>query len=479
MRVRPCLAAATLLLPALLAAAMPAEAATTRVLTITNSSAHPAHAFKAFDGDPPKLFDFNHDGRMEIVVQNDNRYVYVFDSKTGALRGELTTTYPSGWGARSINGPEVNILVRGGVPFLVLANSAAFLTVFKYGGVASTGKFLFTKVWERRLSDCHSNPGMDAKPVLADLDKDGDFEILAQTEEVGVFALRYDGSTYWKRCIGGGNAEPGVGDLNADGWPDVVWTSDTGVVTASDGRTGNTRWTFWAGASTYGLGSASFPVGPAVTQLDGRGGADVVVGARDSSDCTHYANNHATLFALSGTGALLWRRQPPNATPLTYTHAIVWDVDNNGQKDVLWADWNTQGHVCGNWEVVGQSHVYRIDAAGNLRWTITMGAWWNNKDLALADVDADGVQEVLANGPSGGNDGIWYLNSRTGAKEAFVSASPWKLTRGPVVANLWGEGTMQWVVPVQSLDDTQGAVLVYNTGVAYNAAWPHLPYPTL
>jgi hypothetical protein len=481
MRARPTLLlAALLVVPSLVVLAPPAAARTTRTLTITTGSAHPAHSFQAFDGDPVKLFDFDGDGVQEIIAQNDNRYVAVFDSTNGALRAELTTTYPGGWGARSINGPEASVMLAGHKTHLIVANSAAFLTDFVFDGVRN-GTFTFTKVWERRLGNCHDQPGMDSKPVLADLDKDGDFEILAQTEEVGVYALDRLGYVVWKQCIGGGNGEPGVGDLDNDGWPDAVFCGDGGVCSALDGRTGRYKWSFDVRRHGLDLGSGSMPVGPAVTQLDGRGGADVVVGVRDSHDCQNYTRNHAALFAIAGNGSLLWARRPASAAPLTYTHAIVSDVDGNGQKDVLWSDWNTQGHACGDWEVVGQSHVFRYDAAGTLRWTATTAAFWNDKDLALADIDADGVQEVLATCTSGGHEGVCYLNSRNGTREAFVDAWPWKVTRGPVVEDLWARNTTQWVLPVYAYGNgtSGGALQVYDTGVPFDAAWPHLPYPRL
>jgi hypothetical protein len=224
------------------------------------------------------------------------------------------------------------------------------------------------------------------------------------------------------------------------------------------------------------------PVGAGVGQLDGSGGEDLVVGVRDKHDCEDFENNHAWLYAIRGTGSLMWKRQDTSGgNPLTYTHAIIHDVDGNGQKDVLWADWNTQGHKCGNWEVTGPANFYRYDAAGNRRWKVSLGTFWNNKDLALADVDGDGVQEVLANGPNGGHDGIWYLDSRSGARETWISAWPWKVTRGPVVADLWNTGTMQWVIPVGAwgAGTSGGAIMVFDTHQPYNAAWPHMPYPSL
>ncbi|MBI2078028.1 MAG: VCBS repeat-containing protein [Euryarchaeota archaeon] len=450
-----------------------AEAATTRVVTITTTSAQPRVAFKTFDGNPAKVFDINNDGKMEIVAQNDNQYVYVFDSKTGKLLFEATTTFPPSWGARSFNGPEVAIMQAGGSVRLIVANSAAYITSFKFTGSGST--FSFVKEWEKRVTTCHSNPGMDAKPVLADLDKDGRLEILVATEERGLFALRSDGAAYWHNCLGGGNAEPGVADLNLDGWPDVVHVSDAGIVSALNGRTGGWMWAFDARVK-YGLSSGSIPVGPGIGQLDGLGGPDIVVGARDSHDSTNWDNDHALLLALDSGGRVLWAKQDTHANPLTYTHPVVVDADKNGLNEVYWGDWNTVGHKPpppdspDAWKTTGPANFYRYDNFGNLVWRTELGTWWSNKDLALADVDADGVQEVLANGPNGAEDGIWYLNGNTGAKESFVSTHPYKVARGPIVADLWRTGTMQWVV------EASAAILVFDTGVAYSSAWPHLPY---
>jgi hypothetical protein len=487
-RARPValLLAVCLVVPAvILVASSEADAASTRTLTITSATAKPTVPFATFDAPSPKVFDINGDGDLEIVAQNDNQWVYVFDSRSGALLAEMKTTFPSGWGARSMNPPEVAILSGDGKVRLVVGNSAATITSYVYEPVGSTSShFVFKKEWQRRLTDCYSNPGMDSKPVLADLDKDGRLEILAATEEIGVYALRADGSLYWKKCIGGGNGEPTVGDLNRDSWPDVVYGSDGGVVTAMSGRTGGTMWTYDA-RTKFNLGSGSIPVGVAIGQLDGLGGPDVVLGARDSHDTVDYSKDNALLLALSSSGAPLWGRQDPAGNPLTYTHPIIVDAAKDGSPEVYWADWNTVGHKGGipaedSWQKTGPANFYRYDKAGNLVWKQSLATFWNNKDVPLADVDGDGVQEMLANGPgSNGHDGIWYLDTRTGAKESWVDLYPFKVNRAPVVADLYGNGRMQWVLEVAPSSSGVGShgIVVYDTGSPYSSAWPHLPYP--
>ena len=478
-----------------------AQAAVTRTLVITTGSAQPTQAFSGFDGNPPKAFDVDGDGRLEILAQNDNHYLYVFDSATGKILAQLKTNIPAGWSARTFNGPEA-YKDASGVTHLVLANSAAYVTSYRFDAAASSAAgFSFVKEWERRTTDCTAdNPGMDAKPTLGDLDRDGSPEIVVVVEEVGIIALKANGALYWKKCIGGGNGEAVVGDLNLDGWPEVVHGSDGGVVTALNGRPDpnctpapcpSTRWSFWA-PSRFQIGPGSIPVGVAIGQLDGVGGLDVVAGARDAHDATNFTNNHALLFALNSNGALLWGKQHPEGTPLTYTRPIIADADKDGQSEVYWADWNTIGHKPPDpkspdaWKVVGPAcadrptggcaNFYRYDRQGNLVWRTMTGSFWSNKDIALVDLDGDGQQEVLANGPGNGHDGIWSLDIATGAKEQFIDLYPWMTSRMAVAYDLAGDGGMDLVVETGPMATSQGAAVhVYDTGVPYSAAWPHIP----
>src|ERR1041385_7954962 len=84
---------------------------------------------------------------------------------------------------------------------------------------------------------------MDAKAVLADVG-DGDQEVFLQTEEVGDYALKWDGTTAWKQCWGGGNSDPVVDDLDGDGHPEAIFAADDGFLSVFDAATGTPRWTF-------------------------------------------------------------------------------------------------------------------------------------------------------------------------------------------------------------------------------------------
>ena len=80
---------------AVLVAVPTAQAATTRAMAITWSSAGAPALWKTFDGNPPKAFDIDGDGDQEILAQNDNHNLYVFDSGSGRLLATLKSNYPS------------------------------------------------------------------------------------------------------------------------------------------------------------------------------------------------------------------------------------------------------------------------------------------------------------------------------------------------------------------------------------------------
>lgn len=429
----------------------------------------------------PKAIDIDGDGRSEVVALGNDSKVYVFDSAAGRVLAVLETTLVPGWYIDHVlNGVEAGVLQPGEPVTLVVANSAAYVAAFRFVAAGSTSEsFEFEKAWERRLNGCNPQPSMDSRPVLADVNGDGTQEILLQTEEVGVFALRPDGSTLWKQCWGGGNADPVADDLDGDGTLEAIFAADNGFVAVLDGAKGTVKWTY--DATTAGVTPASISVSPTVAELDGKSPKELVFTARNapSPDPAEYASNHMAIIAVHASaetgweGQALWVRQPEWANPLSYTHIVARDVDGDGRTDLFGMDWNTIGHLPGNWERLGDAHVFRLDSEGNDVWVRPIDAWWSNKDIAVADVNGDGELDVLANGPYVGQDGIWILSAKTGEPGAFLPAGGWKVLRGPQLLDLSSGGKVQLVMPVEPVDpdDRRGSILVIDLGVDYDPSW--------
>lgn len=419
------------------------------------------------------VYDIDGDGVQEIVAHSNDTIVYVFDSSTGRTLAQLPTTHPPGWYIESVlNAPVVATLAPGQNPSVVITNHAAFVSAWQFVPSESTAtSFTFEKSWERRVNTCFKDSGMDAPPVPADLDGDGTLEILVQTEENGLFALNHNGTTLWHHCWSGGNAAPVAADVDGDGSLEAVFASDDGYLAVFEGATGNPIWTFDAGADAHGVSPASVPVAPTVAQLDGKGGKEILFIARHApvSDPDAFDTFHMAIFAVHQSptthkGALLWMRQPDWAHPLSYTHLVVEDVDDDGKPDIFGMDWNTIGHLPGNWENLGPAHAFRLDADGQDVWVRQIDSWWSNKDVTLVNHGA----ELLVNGADRGVDGLWSLDTADGKPIAFMGVHTWKLMRGPVITDLYGDGSTQAVLPVapDSLSRRHGAILVIDVAAS-------------
>jgi outer membrane protein assembly factor BamB len=429
----------------------------------------------------PKAFDIDGDGTDEIIALGNDTNVYVFDLATGGVLAKLPITLRPDWYIeRVLNGVEAGILRPGEPASLVVASPAAHIAVWQFVPSSSTADtFVFTKVWEKRLNQCNPQPSMDAKPTLADLDGDGTLEILAQTEEVGVFAFRADGTSLWRQCWAGGNAAPLAEDLDGDGKLEAIFAADDGYLAVLDGAKGAVKWTF--DATELGITPASISTTPVVAELDGVSPKEIVFTARNapSSSPSEFSNNHMAIVAVHASeatnweGRALWSVKPEWANPLSYTRLIARDVDDDGKTDIFGMDWNTIGHNPGNWERLGDAHVFRLDQEGNTVWMKPIDSWWSNKDIALADVNGDGELDVLANGPYVGSDGFWVLSAASGDLKSFLPVGGWKVLRGPQLLDLRHDGKVELVVPVEPVDpaDHRGAILVVDLGVKFDPSW--------
>jgi hypothetical protein len=426
----------------------------------------------------PKAFDIDGDGTQEIIALGNDTHVYVFDVTTGTVLAKLPLTVRPDWYIeRVLNGVEAGILRPGEPASLVVAGPAAHLAVWQFVPAQSTPEaFTFTKTWEKRLNQCNPQPSMDAKPTLADLDGDGSLEILAQTEEVGVFAYRADGTNLWRQCWAGGNAAPVAEDLDGDGRLEAIFAADDGYLAVLDGAKGSVKWTF--DTKELGVTPASISTSPTVAELDGQAPKELVYTARHApADNADFEENHMAIVAVHASeatgweGRALWHVQPEWANPLAYARLVAHDADGDGRDEVFGMDWNTIGHNPGNWDHLGEAHVFRLNPDGSDAWIRPLDTWWSNKDIVLGDANGDGELDVLANGPYVGSDGFWVLDGATGEPQAFLPAGGWKVLRGAQLIDLRSDGKVELVVPVEPVDptDRRGAILVVDLGLRGDA----------
>lgn len=492
-------------------------------LTINTALAHPAKMFEAFDTASLNLYDFNGDGQLEIVSNNDNNRAYVLDSRTGAVLAELATPHPAGeqWPVRELNPIAIGNLYGDGVPCLVIPSSASYLTTFCYNAANSTAThFDFVKKWSIRVdarlyepdfNQTHPylfNPngttkdgfsvGLDGDAFLADSDGDGCMEIFVETDGwPGQFSFNCDGSYRWSHSWYDGNAGAQVLDVNKDGRKDACFATDSGDMPCYDAKTGGVEWTFRA--REHGAYPGSVPVAPVFADVYGNGQQYLFFGARNARynatsvdppkatspgyDANWMNETHAVWYLVDPKGNMVWNASYDWMNPVQYNHPAAIDVNGDGVLDFVALDWNTIGHKPGDWEPTNRSsNLFALDGRdGSVIWRTPVPIYWSNKDFVIADADGDGKMDIVAPTPKLAYDGLGVFDLATGKEKGWMPfADHWGLTRGPVAGDLYGDGHLYLVVPAarkitdqpnyRSLDVgyREGELHVVDTGQAWN-----------
>lgn len=461
-------------------------------ILITKDSAQTHRPLEAFDAVSMAAVDLDGDGVKEILAHNDNNNFYVFNGASGALIAELETNHPDGWGARVLSGPAVGDLTGNGLYDIVLTNSAGWITVFEVQPTTGAQKMHFEKQWEYLLDPHNENPdyademaygswgghpGLDGPTFLADASGDGRDEIFVQLDDMpGLYKLTPDGQVDWWSHSSDGNSGPLVADLTGNGDLEAIYPSDGGRLHIYDAHTMQHRCSF--SAQSHGAWPASISVSPSVADLTGDGRQEIVFGARnvhhDQSDPDWIDKSNAHHFAVRHDCSVLWQRSFDWNNPHVHMHPAPVDITGNGRFDVIFQDWNTVGHKPGNWEHTGAGNVYALQGdTGALLWRYEAQTSWSNNNLAVADVTEDGAPEILVNEYVGGQDG-YSLLSLTGHRTGFIeSPSGWQVTKGPLVADLNGDGRLDIIMPLHRGADfcdqpkdigcREGALQIYHT----------------
>ncbi len=264
-------------------------------------------------------------------------------------------------------------------------------------------------LWEKQLGS-----GTYAPPVVGQLDDDdgdGDVDefdtpdIIILDTSANLYSINgADGSTNWTRAATNTtNILSAVGDLNGDGWPDVL-TDIQYTLVALDGSTGSTIWT---GPSSSGKNKGTCgAVGMA--DLDGDGDPEAYIGSRTVNGVTGSLRGNGSEGDGLGVGN-------------SYGHSIAADLDGDGLQEV----------------VVGNA---AYDADGNTVWA----NGGPDGTVAVADLDLDGSPEIV----SVSSYGVSAMDS--GGSEIWSYDLAGAMASTPVIADLNGDGYPEVVIPTSS-----------------------------
>jgi hypothetical protein len=241
-------------------------------------------------------------------------------------------------------------------------------------------------------------------PALADLDNDGDYDLLLGNNGKTCYAYNNTGSASsptWTRksawdlviSITGNIWTPALADLDNDGDYDLLIGNDVDDRCYGYKNTGSatspswTRESSWDWTLEVGTGFIATSVDPALADLDNDNDYDLLIG--DSSGKCYGYENTGTVNSPTWARKSAWDVQDIG----NYACPVFADLDNDGDKDVL----------------IGENDgpCYCYENTG----TKSSPAWTKNSDWdapitedeyraqpALADLDFDGDNDLLIGG---------------------------------------------------------------------------------
>ena len=390
----------------------------------TSTEQNPTHTYTAGAKYTVKLLAMNEFG---LDTESKTNYITVymmpaanFTASTTSGSFPLTVTFtdkssnlPTAWlwdfgdGTNSTNQNPTHTYTSVGTYTVTLTatNIVGNDTNIKTGYITITqpiGPKWSTKIWQT------ADIGSYANPIWADLDGDGDYDLLIGGSSGICYAYENTGNattptltakSTWDTPSIGTYANPAFADLDGDGDYDILIGANDGVTYAYE-NTGNTTSPVWTAKPEWNAPNVGSYAAPCSADLDGDGDYDLLIGAYDG-----------VTYAYENTGnttSPVWTAKPEwNVEDIgDRSNPCLGDLDGDGDYDMLIGS------------AASPAHVYAYENIGNATspvWT-AKPAWdtpyyFDISAPCLGDIDGDGDNDALIGWQPGDarclrNDGI-------------------------------------------------------------------------
>jgi FG-GAP-like repeat/FG-GAP repeat len=325
--------------------------------------------------------DINSDGRDELLIGNQNGYLYCFGPNARPL-----WLFNAG---AAIQGTPACCDVNGdGKQEIWIGDMAGRLW-----GLDSSGRVLSGWGWPKETHEVGGIKGVFSSPAVGDINADGLAEVVVGSYGQRVYAWTYNGrmlpgwpynneDTVW--------SSPALADIDFDGVLEVVIGGDS---------TGGANWPYPPGGLLYVLDEDAsvlpgFPAwtpevtwsSPAVADIDADGRYEIVVGTGHYYAATGrlttegfkvYAYNH------DGTTVAGW---PATVAGATFSSPALGDVDGDGAREIVTGTIPVNGR--------GQDTITVLEQDGRISRVITGLGGPTMASPALGDVNSDGIPDI-------------------------------------------------------------------------------------
>ena len=432
----------------------------------------------------PAAYDFNGDGRKEIVVGGDrgNLFVFAYSGSTWSVvwsrqtRDDLNAAGAPGGNCRNSsviksspavgdlnNDGKAEIAVSvGGIPG---ADHNGGVLVYSYQQ-SNPWSFAVASGWPKpRLDKLGAAGGPDgcwdgfwSSPAMGDIDGDGQQEVVVLGLDRHIHAWNYDGSavagwpiyrytdesdsTEGTDCLlRGGWSSPALGDIDGDGLPEVVVGTDSppwscpgnweqinyryGTVWAINGDSSNVPG--WPVTTQNNVKSS-----PAIGDIDGDGEMEVVASSADSDE----GGNGRYVYAWNANGSPVpgWPKVLPGDVQAP---PALGDLDGDGRPEVVVGC----GTVTDN---CGRLYAWRGDGSSySGHYPVSLGVSLLYAPV-LADYDGDGKVEILQSGL--GSPYLAAVEADGSAVNTTSFDDPGPLFSSPLVDDVDGDGALEVVI---------------------------------
>ncbi|MBI4652225.1 S8 family serine peptidase [Candidatus Desantisbacteria bacterium] len=225
------------------------------------------------------------------------------------------------------------------VPFQqseIYSNSIDWIAVYNFNN-DSTGPYPYVKWIQPVQSYYDADNFYPESACIADLDNDGISEIIAtyHTNELGssIYLFRADGTCYktlnssypgWSNII----SPPAIGDINGDGYPDII-LGETDSLVAYSGYNPDIRLISKELWHDSNINTHIYDAGCVIGDIDGDGYSDIVF-----AGVSGIVTKRSKIFAINRNGQIL-TNWPKITLGDNWSSPTLDDLDNDGKIEVI------------------------------------------------------------------------------------------------------------------------------------------------